>query len=156
MGKRPVPTIRVGGFVARGGRVLLVRQRRAAEADGPGYWLLPGGGLRHGESLADALSREIREELGLNITPGRPIALVESISPDPAYDKHVVHIILAAELAADSAAAPLPSSDGTILEARFVGEEELAALAIRPPLATHLARYRHGLPQGVQYLGGLW
>ena len=48
------------------GSVLLVPQL------GRGYDL-PGGGVEFGESLAEAVEREVREETGLEITPG-PIA----------------------------------------------------------------------------------
>lgn len=41
-------------------RVLLVRERHA---DGGTFWTLPGGGARPGESLADALRRELTEEI---------------------------------------------------------------------------------------------
>ncbi len=93
------PTVRVGVLLAAGDRLLLVQQARGAAT----YWLLPGGGLAMGETLADCACRELREELHLHIEPGRPLALVESISPDQtAYPKHVLHVILAATLSPDS------------------------------------------------------
>jgi ADP-ribose pyrophosphatase YjhB (NUDIX family) len=54
-------------------RVLLLRMLRPATAGGPeraaapgpGYWLLPGGGLRRGESYEAAAYREVFEETGI-------------------------------------------------------------------------------------------
>src|SRR5262245_4885448 len=47
------------------GRVLLVRL--SAESLNEGCWMLPGGGIEHGEHPADAVVREIAEETGLRV-----------------------------------------------------------------------------------------
>lgn len=52
-------------------RVLLIDQ---PWADG---WLPPGGVPKPGESLSDAVAREVREETGIEITPDRPHAVDE-------------------------------------------------------------------------------
>lgn len=147
------PTIRAGAFVVHEGRLLLVRQRRLRSQDD--YWLLPGGGLEFGETLAEALVREAGEELGIGLDPIRPIAVVESISPDPAYQKHVVHVVIAAAPAGSAARAPVPR-DPDVLEARFFAPAELETLQLRPPIAPELRRYLEGLPAGVEHLGRRW
>lgn len=53
------------------GRVLLIDQ---SWADG---WLVPGGARKPGESLSEAVAREVREETGITITPVRPHAIDE-------------------------------------------------------------------------------
>jgi len=55
----------VGAVTDPQGRLLFVAQQK-----GPfgGHWLLPGGGVEPGESAADAVVREIREETGLQMT----------------------------------------------------------------------------------------
>ena len=55
------PRIRVSAVLRRENGILLVRQ----EKPGRQYWLLPGGGVRTGESLMDALLRELSEEIGI-------------------------------------------------------------------------------------------
>ncbi len=51
------------------GRVLLVRQ--------DGRWLLPGGKVKDGESHREALWREMREETGLDVDVGDPLAVLD-------------------------------------------------------------------------------
>lgn len=62
-----VPVIRDGD-----GSVLLCKM---ADDRGvyPGQWALPGGGVEPGERLVDALRREIREELGVELASARPL-----------------------------------------------------------------------------------
>jgi len=57
------PAVRVV-LVDPADRVLMVRWRLA---DGRGVWGVPGGGIEPGESHADAVHRELREEVGLDL-----------------------------------------------------------------------------------------
>jgi len=59
--------IRVTGVVIEDGRILLLNQ----DTDSGRSWSLPGGKLDEGETLARALVREMKEETGLDIEPGR-------------------------------------------------------------------------------------
>ena len=56
----------VVGALVRDGRVLL-GHRRADKRAYPDVWELPGGVMEAGESELDALARELREELGVEI-----------------------------------------------------------------------------------------
>ena len=55
-------------LVRRGDQVLLCHLSQRVRFDG---WTLPGGGVDHGESPRAALTREVHEETGLAVTPGR-------------------------------------------------------------------------------------
>jgi ADP-ribose pyrophosphatase YjhB (NUDIX family) len=87
------PGVGCGAAILRDGRLLLVKRLRAPEA---GHWSLPGGKVDFGESIADAVRREIREEVGLEIELGASLGLVEMIGID---DQHWVSPIFLAHAA---------------------------------------------------------
>jgi 8-oxo-dGTP diphosphatase len=58
------PQLAVSAVIFREGKVLLVRRARSP---GKGFYSLPGGRVEHGESLHQALAREVDEETGLRI-----------------------------------------------------------------------------------------
>ena len=74
----PIPV--VAGAVERAGRWLLCR-RPLHKARG-GQWEFPGGKLEAGESAQQALERELREELGIEILSGEALANVEYAYPE--------------------------------------------------------------------------
>jgi ADP-ribose pyrophosphatase YjhB (NUDIX family) len=145
------PRIRVAAILRRETRVLLVRH----EKQGREYWLLPGGGVDVGETLVDALKRELVEEVGIDedVPLEGPVALADSISPPGWPPKHVVHIVFAAHLG-DRSLERVTSGDAAVRNHRLFDVEELAGLALHPPIQRFLARWQPGDP--TVYLGSLW
>jgi 8-oxo-dGTP diphosphatase len=146
------PRIRVSAILRWSGRVLLIRQEKGERE----YWLLPGGGVNSGESLVDALHREIAEEVGIDdeLPVEGPVAIVDSISPQRSFaQKHVVHIIFAGDLSGRSLEA-VTAQDAAVRGHRLFAPEELDGIALHPPIQRFLRRWQPGDP--AVYLGALW
>jgi 8-oxo-dGTP diphosphatase len=146
------PRIRVSAILRWSGRVLLCRH----EKPGREYWLLPGGGVNAGESLLDALKRELREELGIDedVPLEGPVALVDSISPGIVpVRKHVVHVIFAGDLDGRSLEA-VTSQDAAVRGHRLFAGDDLDTIVLHPPIQRFLRRWQPGDP--AVYLGALW
>jgi 8-oxo-dGTP diphosphatase len=143
------PTIRVAGLLIHEGSILMVEQGRGEER----YWLLPGGGVKFGETLSDGLRREFQEELGMRVGVQRLVAIVESISPEPDYAKHVVHLVF--EVSAPTEDLPEPQED-KVLTARFLSEFQLQSADVRPPISEFLSACVREIPSSPQYLGRRW
>ncbi|GBE48539.1 8-oxo-dGTP diphosphatase [bacterium BMS3Bbin12] len=62
------------------GRVLIAR--RAPDAPQGGLWEFPGGKLEPGESVEQALHRELDEELGIGVEDARPLIRIRHAYPD--------------------------------------------------------------------------
>jgi len=56
---------RFQGAIVDDGRVLLIRHQE--HASGRSYWLFPGGGIEPDESDVECVTREMREETGLEV-----------------------------------------------------------------------------------------
>src|SRR5262245_15614957 len=120
----------VAALVRREGRVLMSRRR--ADQAMPLLWEFPGGKVEPGEAPAEALAREVREELGCDVRVGRIHEVV--FHAYPAFD--LVMLVYACEI-----------TDGTpaavqVAEVRWVPAAELPSLDLLPadyPLARQLA-----------------
>lgn len=58
--------------IVDGTRILMVR-KSSDDPHNPELWELPGGRMNFGEDIEQHLSREVKEEVGLEVQPGRPL-----------------------------------------------------------------------------------
>ncbi len=65
------------------GRIVLIRRGHAPHA---GLWSLPGGRVEPGETLEQAVRREVREETGLLVRPGAVVGRVRIPGAGVVYD----------------------------------------------------------------------
>ena len=73
------PVVAVGAIVVKAGKVLLVRRRREPSR---GLWSLPGGAVRRGEGLREAVAREVREECGIDVRVEEVVEVMDRIYAD--------------------------------------------------------------------------
>jgi 8-oxo-dGTP diphosphatase len=76
----PLPIQVSAGILARGDRILIC-QRRRRDAYGL-QWEFPGGKVENGETEADALRRELREELAIDAAIGDELFRLRHRYPD--------------------------------------------------------------------------
>ena len=72
----------MGAIAIHDGRLLLIRR---GQAPGAGEWSVPGGRVEGGETLAEAVVRELLEETGVEGVCDRFVGWVERIGADSHY-----------------------------------------------------------------------
>jgi 8-oxo-dGTP diphosphatase len=122
------------------GRVLLSRE----PARRPGRWLLPGGGVEHGEHPEQAVIREVQEETGLDVRVGPLREVLSDVARVGRRRRalHTVRLIYGAEVIAGSPSRPAGD------EAGWWAAPEWRALALEPFTAQILGRGPDRTPRG--------
>lgn len=118
------PRVAIGGVVIKDGRVLLVRRGKPPAF---GEWAIPGGSVELGETLKQAVEREIYEETGVTVRAGEVCHLFEAVKRDD--DGRIrFHYVIIDLMAEHMSGEPVPASDVT--EAAWLGSEDLEDRAI--------------------------
>lgn len=118
------PIVGVAAAVFDRERVLLVRR---CKEPARGQWSFPGGAVKVGETLVDALRREVREELSIEISVGGVLGIFDRIYPDSA-GRIAYHYILIDFWADLSSGVPAPGSDVDALQRVSPAESGLLGL----------------------------
>ena len=87
---RDFPILTVGGIIFIDNKAVLIKRKHPPEA---GRWTIPGGRIRVGERIDDALKREILEETGIEIEVKRLVEVAEKVVRDD-NDRIQYHYII--------------------------------------------------------------
>lgn len=132
--------VKVRAVVIRDGRLLVSRESR----QGVEHLLLPGGRVRAGESISDALIRELAEETGLEVVPQRLLYVAEVVGM---YGVHDLNLVWLAQLSDPEVAI----SDDALIEF-----DSLEARTVMPPIIEQIASdATDGWPQQARWLGNV-
>jgi ADP-ribose pyrophosphatase YjhB (NUDIX family) len=117
------PVVGVGAVIIENGKILLVKRGNEPNKD---MWSIPGGIVKVGESLIDALKREVEEEVGLKVEV-RDVACVseEIIEENGKIKFHYVIIDFFAEVVGGELR---PNSDA--LDAKWVDLDDLDSIEV--------------------------
>jgi len=121
------PVVAVGAVVFHEKHVLLVQRRRPPSEN---LWAIPGGKVELGETLQQAVEREVLEETGLTVRAGNPVHVFELVDRDK-KDRIRFHYVIV-DLEADFISGDLTPDDDA-LDARWVTAEEFRQLHVTPP-----------------------
>jgi 8-oxo-dGTP diphosphatase len=123
------PILAVSAAIIRDGMVLIVRRARPPAK---GLYTLPGGGVELGETLVEAVRREVREETALIIEPVALAGYREAIGHDAdgRVERHFVILPFAARWLAGE-----PELNEELSEARWLAPSQIAALETTAGLA---------------------
>jgi 8-oxo-dGTP diphosphatase len=119
------PVVGVGGVVVRDGRALLIRRGKPPLL---GRWMIPGGTVEVGETLVEALVREMEEETGLRVEPQQVLTVGDRIERDG--DSVAYHFVIVDYLCEWISGEARAGSDAQ--EVAWAGEEELPSYDLTP------------------------
>lgn len=126
------PTVCVGAIATFEDRILLIRRGRGPAQ---GTWSIPGGRVEEGESLAEAVVRELREETGLTGVCESLVGWAELIDSG----HHYVILDFSVTILDDCE----PTAGDDAAEAAWVAMEDIAGMRLAEGLAEFL--HDHGI-----------
>ena len=137
------PRVRPTAVLIEDGRLLIVKQKVSDQR----HWSLPGGALEYGETVAQCLVRETKEETGLDVKVKDLLYICDRFRH---LDHHIVHMTFLVERVGDRPVSDVflhedvdSGSHDMMREVRLVPIEELPAYGFSP---TFLQLVQDGFP----------
>ena len=143
------PRVRVAGILIENNKILLIEHLKKNKK----YWLVPGGGVDWGESTAEALIREYKEETNLDITVEKFLFLSETIAPDK--KKHVINLYFQIKIIKNSIYNMKLGDERNLTDLKFITKEEIENIKLYPNIKTQLIQLLNK-EKIAPYLGLLW
>ena len=139
--------VRVAALAVRKEKILLARHVKANRS----AFLLPGGGMESGETAAESLMRELREEAGVEARIGDLRYVIEAHSPDS--KRHILQLVFAVKIDGDVG----KSLDPRVAECAWHPIDELRSLRMHPDAGAAIAHDLAGAAPGAcRYLLAPW
>ena len=149
MAEKIRPRVRVSGILIEDDRILLIEHTKNNRK----YWLVPGGGVDWGESAAEALIREFKEETSLDIEVEKFLFISETIAPDK--QKHVINLYFKIKKAENSSNIMKLGEEEMLTDLRFIPEDEIKNIKLYPNIKEKLIKLLN--KENIEpYLGLLW
>jgi 8-oxo-dGTP diphosphatase len=138
------PVAGVGAVIISDGRVLLIQR---GQEPLKGEWSLPGGAVELGETLQEAVCREVLEETGLVVEPLAVVEVFDRIARDE--DNRVrYHYVLVDFLCRVTGGSLACATDAA--DARWAAPDDLSAVA---PFTAEVIRKGLKIAESLHFLG---
>lgn len=133
---RPITEVAAGILLDQSGRFLL--GQRPEGKPYAGYWEVPGGKIENGETVFEALKRELQEELGIEIQSSEELMLLE-------HDYPHAYVRLHASVIRDWVGVPR-ECEGQVLSWELLSAEKPSVAPLLPAAWPMLERLKALLP----------
>ncbi len=140
--------IRVCGILEKDDELLLVKHIKNKDE----YYLLPGGGVDHGEDFKTALKREFMEECNLDVKVEDMIFISEGIAPNGG--RHIVNIYFKVSYRSGDLQVGLDGSN--LIGVEYIKKADVDNIILYPNTKKELKEYFEDENSGIKYLGNRW
>ncbi|MEN2975124.1 MAG: NUDIX hydrolase [Candidatus Caldarchaeales archaeon] len=138
------PITAVGALIISGSQLLLIKRAFQPSA---GKWSIPGGVVELGEKVEEAVKREVREEVGIEIEDLQLLGVYDSIVRDENGDIKY-HYIIIDYLAKPKSTSVTPSKE--VVEYKWVDLKDVDVMNLTPSLREFTSKYRDKIKE---YMG---
>ncbi len=122
------PILAVGGVILYQDKILLAQRKYEPDS---GKWSIPGGAVETGETLFEAMKREMLEECAIDIVAAEPFLIIERIFLSAGIVKY--HYVIIDFLVSDFKGICKPSSD--VEDCKFFSFKDIKTLNVSSSLS---------------------